>query len=65
MAKQTIPGMNSGGGTLPKVVFALALVAFLTLVIKSPVAAADLVRSVLAGAGRVGGSLMTFLGEVS
>ncbi|MCX2732502.1 hypothetical protein OOZ19_19865 [Saccharopolyspora sp. NFXS83] len=65
MAKQTIPGMKSSGGALPKFVFALALVAFLALVIKSPVAAADLVTTAMAGAGHVGESLMTFFGEVS
>lgn len=66
MAKQTLPGIqSSGGSSAPKIVFGLIAVGFVALVIKSPTEAAHLVSNLMTGAGHVAESLMTFLEGVS
>lgn len=60
MAKQTLPGMKTGGGALPKMLTGLAFVAFVAFALKQPVEAAALVQNVATGFGHATDALMTF-----
>lgn len=49
MAKNVIPGMQTGGGVMSKLVGTVVMVAILVLVIKHPGDAANFVKAVFGG----------------
>lgn len=61
MAKNTFPGLKTGGGVLSKVVSTLIAVAVLTVVVKHPTEAAGLVTGVAHAASSAIDGLSTFL----
>lgn len=60
MAKNTIPGLKTGGGILSKVIGTVVVLAILVAVVKYPNDAASLVKTVFAGLGTLIDGLVGF-----
>ncbi len=64
MAKQTLPGIKTGGGALPKLITGLVALAVLTLVVKHPVESAHWFSGAATSLKDVVEALATFLQTV-
>jgi hypothetical protein len=60
MAKNTIPGLKTGGGAMSKVVTTVVVLAILMIVVKHPSDAADFVKTVFGWIDQIA----TFLKEL-
>jgi hypothetical protein len=60
MAKNTIPGLKTGGGILSKAIGTVVVLAILVVVVKYPSDAASLVKTVFAGLGTLIDGLVSF-----
>ncbi len=61
MARNSIPGINAGGGVMSKVVNTAVVLAILVIVVKHPSDAADFVKTVFGWIDQIA----TFLRELS
>ncbi|MEU3272553.1 hypothetical protein ABZ639_17065 [Saccharomonospora sp. NPDC006951] len=65
MAKQAIPGIQAGGGMLPKVIGIVVLIALGVIVVKHPTDAATWVKDGFSGLGDVIDGVVSFIRGVS
>jgi hypothetical protein len=61
MARNVIPGVQTGGGVLSKVIGTAVVLAILVIVVKHPAEAASFAKALFAGAGAVIDGFASFL----
>jgi hypothetical protein len=61
MAKNTIPGLKTGGGLLSKLILTAVALAVLVLVVKHPAEAASIVKAVAGAVGAIIDGISSFV----
>jgi hypothetical protein len=64
MAKQTFPGVKTGGSLFPKVVTTLLALALLAVVVKHPADAAEWAKDIAGGLGAIIDGIATFVRQL-